>query len=130
VQRPSGVAARIISHDVDLAGRSIGGGTEIVQGALLWATEGDAGSILDAVEVACQEAIDALGDAPPVGLLAFSCIGCRAVLGDEGIEQEAARIAGRAKGAPFAGFYTHGEIARTRGVEGFHNQTLVVLALS
>jgi len=129
VQRRSGVAAKNISHDMDFEGRSIGGGTEIVQGALLWATEGDAGSILDAVDVACQEAIDALGDEPPVGLLTLSCMGCRAVLGDHGIEQEAIRIAGRAKGAPFAGFYTLGEIARTRGVEGFHNQTLVVLAL-
>ena len=114
---------------MDFEGRSIGGGTEIVQGALLWATEGDVGSILDAVDVACQEAIDALGDEPPIGMLTLSCMGCRAVLGDDGIEQEAIRIAGRAKGAPFAGFYTLGEIARTRGVEGFHNQTLVVLAL-
>ena len=129
VQRRSGVAAKNISHDVDFEGRSIGGGTEIVQGALLWATEGDVGSILDAVDVACQEAIDALGDEPPIGMLTLSCMGCRAVLGDDGIEQEAIRIAGRAKGAPFAGFYTLGEIARTRGVEGFHNQTLVVLAL-
>jgi len=39
-------------------------------------------------------------------------------------------VAKRAEGVPFAGFHTLGEIARTRGVEGFHNQTLVVLALS
>jgi hypothetical protein len=129
VQRRSGVAAKNISHDVDFDGRTIGGGTEIVQGALLWATEGDSGSILDAVEVACADAVAALGDQPPVGLLTLSCMGCRAVLGGDGIAQEAVRIAGRAKGAPFAGFYTLGEIARTRGVEGFHNQTLVVLAL-
>lgn len=32
--------------------------------------------------------------------------------------------------APVAGFYTYGEIARTSGMSGFHNQTLVVLALS
>jgi hypothetical protein len=130
VQRRSGVAAKNISHDVDFEGRTIGGGTEMVQGALLWATEGDANSILDSVEVACQEAVDALGDHSPIGLLTFSCMGCKAVLGEEGTQQETVRIAGRAKGAPFAGFHTLGEIARTRGVEGFHNQTLVVLALS
>ena len=28
------------------------------------------------------------------------------------------------------GFYTYGEIARTRGVNGYHNQTIVALALS
>ena len=41
-----------------------------------------------------------------------------------------ARIGEHAQGAPVAGFYTYGEIARTHGVSGFHNQTLVVLALS
>ena len=130
VQRRSGVAAKNISRDVDFEGRSIGGGTEIVQGALVWATEGNAESILDATEVACQDAVDGLDGRPPIGLLTLSCLGSRAVLGDEGIEQEVARITRRAAGAPFAGFYTLGEIARTRGVEGFHNQTLVVLALS
>jgi hypothetical protein len=29
-----------------------------------------------------------------------------------------------------AGFYTYGEIARTHGMSGFHNQTLVVLSIS
>jgi hypothetical protein len=31
--------------------------------------------------------------------------------------------------APVAGFHAYGEIARTRGTSGFHNPTLVVLAL-
>ena len=35
----------------------------------------------------------------------------------------------QAGGTPLAGFYTWGEIARTRGINGFHNQTLVVLAV-
>jgi hypothetical protein len=34
-----------------------------------------------------------------------------------------------APGAPLAGFYTYGEIARVRGARGFHNQTLVVLSI-
>jgi hypothetical protein len=52
------------------------------------------------------------------------------VLGDDGITAEVERIAEFAGGAPVAGFYTYGEIARTRGVNGFHNQTLVVVAFS
>ena len=40
------------------------------------------------------------------------------------------RIREYAPGAPVAGFYTYGEIARTHGVSGFHNQTLVVVAFS
>jgi hypothetical protein len=34
-----------------------------------------------------------------------------------------------ADGAPLSGFYTWGEIARTRGITGYHNQTLAVLAV-
>jgi hypothetical protein len=50
------------------------------------------------------------------------------VLGEEGIQQEIERVASASGGAPVAGFYTYGEIARTSGVGWFHNQTLVVLA--
>ena len=32
-------------------------------------------------------------------------------------------------GKTIAGFYTYGEIARKKGVHGFHNQTLVVLSV-
>ena len=52
------------------------------------------------------------------------------MLGDDGISTEVDQIFERADGAPIAGFYTLGEIARTRGVSGFHNQTLVVLAVA
>ena len=52
------------------------------------------------------------------------------MLGDEGIAAEVGKIADHADGKPVAGFYSYGEIARTSGVAGFHNQTLVVLALS
>jgi hypothetical protein len=51
------------------------------------------------------------------------------VLGD-GVQDEVSRIGVHAGGAPVSGFYTYGEIARTHGISGFHNQTLVVLALS
>jgi hypothetical protein len=52
------------------------------------------------------------------------------VLGDRGIHIEIQRLAAIAWQAPVAGFYTYGEIARTRGMRGFHNQTLVVLSIS
>jgi hypothetical protein len=65
-----------------------------------------------------------------VGLLTLSCAALRAVLGDDGIRREGDRFAKWADGVPFAGFYTYGEIARVRGIDGFHNQTSVVLALS
>ena len=64
----------------------------------------------------------------PLGLLAFDCIARKGVLGDDGTVAEVGRIADHASGTPVTGFYTYGEIARTRGVSGFHNQTLVVVA--
>ena len=87
------------------------------------------GRCFDATDDACEAALDALDGNPPLGLLAFDCIARRGVLGDEGIRDEVDRISGHAGGAPVAGFYTYGEIARVRGSNGFHNQTLVVLAL-
>ena len=64
----------------------------------------------------------------PLGLVAFDCIARRGVLGER-IGDEVERVAAHGGGAPVAGFYTYGEIARTHGVAGFHNQTLVVLAV-
>jgi hypothetical protein len=129
VQRRSGVEARNLSTEVDFQGRSIGGGGAIDHGGLTWVMTGDEASILTATEEACQAAIEGLAGTAPVGMLTFSCAALRAVLGDDGIKREGDRIEESAKGAPFAGFYTYGEIARTRGIDGFHNQTLAVLAI-
>ncbi|HEX8346558.1 MAG TPA: FIST C-terminal domain-containing protein, partial [Actinoplanes sp.] len=83
-----------------------------------------------ATDAACQDALTGLRGEAPVGLLTFSCAALRAVLGNEGIQQEGKHIGTWADGVPFAGFYTYGEIARARGIDGFHNQTLAVLALA
>jgi len=114
--------------EADFAERSLGCIAEVPQGGLTWFMEGDAESVLSATDSACSAALDAL-DGPPVGLLAFDCIARRGVLGDSGIRTEISRVALLAGGAPVAGFYTYGEIARTHGMSGFHNQTLVVLAV-
>jgi hypothetical protein len=130
VQRRSGVEARNVSTEVDLEGRTIGGGSSIDTGGLTWVMDGDEESILEATDAACREVRIALDGRAPIGMLTFSCAALRAVLGDEGIRKEGAHLEEAADGVPFAGFYTYGEIARVRGIDGFHNQTLVVLALS
>jgi hypothetical protein len=114
--------------EADFADRSLGCVAEVPQGGLTWFMEGDAESVLDATDRACAAALDAL-DGPPLGLIAFDCIARRGVLGEPGIATEIRRIGEVAGGAPVAGFYTYGEIARTHGISGFHNQTLVVLAV-
>lgn len=101
---------------------------EVPQGGLAWFMHGDRASILDSTTVACETALSGLGEYEPLGLLAFNCIGRRGVLGERGIEEELAVISG-CTAAPLAGLYTYGEIARSRGVNAVHSQTLAVLAL-
>ena len=114
----------------DFAERSLSCIAEVPQGGLVWIMGGDAESVLRATDAACGDSLAALEGDPPLGMLAFDCIGRRGVLEDEGIRLEIDRLVAHGGGAPVAGFYTYGEIARTRGMRGFHNQTLVVLSIS
>ena len=110
LSRRSGEEVRFVG-EANFQDRSLGCIAEVPQGGLTWFMDGDEG-------------------ADPLGLLVFDCIARRGVLGEEGIRREIQRVAEHAGGAPVAGFYTYGEIARIHGISGFHNQTLVVLALS
>jgi len=116
--------------EADFDDRSIGCIAEVPQGGLAWFMEGDADSVLEATDAACADALAPLAPNAPVGLMAFDCIARRGVLGEQRIVDEIERVGVHANGAPVAGFYTYGEIARTHGISGFHNQTLVILALS
>lgn len=133
---PLGLASRRGEEHVrfvagaDFDARAIVCIAEVPRGALTWFMEGDDDSVLAATDAACDDALAALEGRAPLGMIAFDCIARRGVLGDQGIRREIARVAARGDGAPVAGFYTYGEIARTRGISGFHNQTLVVLAVS
>jgi hypothetical protein len=108
----------------DFLERSLGCTTQIPAGGLAWLMRSDGASALAATDAACADALAPLGGRAPVGMIAFDCIGRRDLVG-----AEIDRVAASAAGAPLAGFYTYGEIARTRGLAGVHNQTLVVLAL-
>jgi hypothetical protein len=136
VEHPIGMARRAGEEQVrwvpsaDFETRSLVTVAEVPQGALVRLMAGDIDSVLAATDAACEDAVAALDGEAPRGMLVFDCAARRAVLGEAGIAAEIARVEEYAQGAPVAGFYTYGEIARTRGVTGFHNQTLVVLAVS
>jgi len=51
------------------------------------------------------------------------------VKGDQCISCEWQAMREHAGTAPVAGFYSYGEIARVTGTNGFHNQTIVAVAL-
>jgi hypothetical protein len=98
-------------------------------GSMVWLMESDVDGVKDATDAACREALDGLDGEPALALLAFDCNARLLFLGD-GVDDEVARLARHADGAALAGLYTFGEIARTRGSAGFHQQTLVVLAIA
>ena len=102
---------------------------EVPQGALAFLTQGDYGSVLEAAAESASSAVKALGDAAPAGLLLFDCVSRRSIFGNRHVQEETELIARCSGGVPMAGFYTYGEIARTKGSGGFHNQTLVTLAI-
>lgn len=129
LERRTGSEVRFIGG-ADFDERSLTCIAEVPQGELAWIMEGDEHSVLEATDAACADAREGLQGREPIGLVAFDCIARRGVLGDEGITTEVERIGAQFPTSPLAGFYTYGEFARTHGTRGFHNQTLVVLALA
>jgi hypothetical protein len=83
--------------------------------------------LVDAAEQAGAEAVAQLGR-DPLGALVFSCTGRVAPLGPN-LRHEAAAISRSIGPSSMAGFFTYGEFARLTGSTGFHNATVVVLAL-
>jgi hypothetical protein len=130
VRRRSGEEVRNVSSTEHLHEGWLRSSGEIPEGGLVWLMEGDDDSVLKAAGDACRDAVDALGGQPPIGVLAFDCVSRSRMLGDVGTRIEVERMANEAGAAPLAGLYTWGEIARTKGINGFHNQTLVILAVS
>jgi hypothetical protein len=129
VRRRGGEEVRHVNSASELRETWLRSSGEVPEGGLIWVMQGDHESTLDAAGDACRAAIEALDGAPPLGLLAFDCISRSRVLGEEGTRHEVERMVKEAGDAPLAGFYTWGEIARTRGITGYHNQTLAVLAV-
>lgn len=102
---------------------------DVPQGSMIWRMEGDVQSIQRGTEEAFDQAIEDLQGAPAMGYVAFDCAARRNVLGVDGVRDETAALERRAGGAPVAGFYTYGEVARRVGSRGVHSATLVLLAL-
>jgi hypothetical protein len=121
--------ARFITS-ADFTRRSLFSTAQIPQGSLVCLMEADTSAVLAATTVACFASVAALGGSSPLGMLAFDCVARRGVLGHEGIEKEIHGLADAVGRAPLAGFYSYGEIARTHGMRGLHNYTLVLLSVA
>jgi hypothetical protein len=128
VRRRTGVELRDVSYGEHLRAGWLYSSGDVPEGGMIWLMEGDQESSLVAAEEAGIVAVRGLGGREPIGLLAFDCASRGALLGPEGMRQEVDRLGAAVGGAPVAGFYTWGEIARVRGIFGYHNQTMVVVA--
>jgi hypothetical protein len=128
--RPLGLRRRAGEEHVrlvigaDVERRALRTAAEVPQGGLAWLMEHDAAGTGAATFAACAEAVSGLEGRAPIGLVAFGAAARRSMA------HEPAAVARHAAGAPVAGFYGYGEIARVRGVTGFHNQALAVLAVA
>jgi hypothetical protein len=124
---------RFVTEHADLDESSLMCIGDVPEGGMVWPLESDADSTVGAVDSVWPAAVEALGGRSPLGFLAFDCgirqdILSQAPTGDRGPE-EVGRMVRQAGDLPFVGFYTWGEIARVRGVNGLHHQSLVVLAV-
>ena len=111
LEHPLGMARRAGEEQVrwipsaDFDSRSLVTSAEVPPGALVRLMVGDVESVLAATDSACTDALAALGGDRPIGMLVFDCAARRAVLGDEGIAVEIARVEEHAAGAPLAGLH-------------------------
>jgi hypothetical protein len=129
VRRRSGEEVRSI-HSTALHSKGwLHSAGEVPEGGLVWLMEGDEKSVLDAAGDACDDAVAAIGGQAPLGLVAFDCESRSGLLGADGMRHEVDLMIGSARGAPVAGLYTGGEFARVKGINGYHNQTIVMLAV-
>lgn len=107
----------------DFQRRSLRTVAEVPQGGLAWLMTCDPDTAGAAGFAAVAEAISALEGGRPLGLVAFGSAARPALAPDR------YPVAAHLPGIPLAGFYGYGEFARARGVTGFHNHALAVLAV-
>jgi hypothetical protein len=104
-------------------------GTHIPAGAAIEFTEAEPEELLESAAGSIEEASRILGEDDPEAALVFDCAGRRRVLGTElGREVAAIGSALGERGAPLAGLYTYGEVARLKGAKGDRNHAVVTVA--
>jgi len=129
IRRRYGVEVRAVTSSVGLPDGHLRASGEVPEGGLVWVMEGDEHAVMSAAADACRDAVEGLSGARPLGLIAFDCISRFHMLGSEGSRREIGRMVEQSRGSPVSGTYTWGEILRTRGVNGYHNYTVAVLAV-
>lgn len=133
--RPIGIARRNRNeiryvYNADYEKRTITVFAEVPQGAMASMMQGSCSSVLEATAEVCAVAEEALGGQPARGFMVLECVARKSLLEAQGLLDASLRLPTVKEGVSVGGFYTYGEIARTEGAGGLHNQTVVALAVA
>ena len=133
--RPVGIARRNRTeiryvYGADYEQRTLTIFAEVPQGAMAYLMQGNSDSVLHATSEVCALAEQALGGQPAKGFMLLECVARKSLLSKAGLLEESLRLPSVGLDTTVGGFYTYGEIARTEGSGGLHNQTVVALALA
>ena len=133
--RPIGIARRNRTeiryvYGADYEKRTLTIFAEVPQGAMAYLMKGSCHSVLEATAEVCALAEKSLDGMPARGFMLLECVARKSLLDQAGLLDESLRLPTIKEGVSVGGFYTYGEIARTEGSGGLHNQTVVALALA
>ena len=133
--RPVGIARRNRTeiryvYGADYDKRTITVFAEVPQGAMAYLMQGSCNSVLEATAEVCALAERDLQGLPARGFMLLECVARKSLLDQAGLLDASLRLPTVRDEVSVGGFYTYGEIARTEGAGGLHNQTVVALALA
>jgi hypothetical protein len=133
--RPVGIARRNRTEIRYVYGADYDKGTltvfaEVPQGGMAYLMQGSCNSVLDATAEVCALAEQELQGHPARGFMLLECVARKSLLDQAGLLEASLRLPTVREDVSVGGFYTYGEIARTEGAGGLHNQTVVALALA
>jgi len=133
--RPIGIARRNRTeiryvYGADYEKRTLTIFAEVPQGAMAYLMKGSCNSVLEATADVCALAEQSLQGMPARGFMLLECVARKSLLDQAGLLDASLRLPTVQSGVSVGGFYTYGEIARTEGSGGLHNQTVVALALA
>lgn len=133
--RPIGIARRNRTdiryvYSADYEKRTLTAFAEVPQGGMAYLMEGSCNTVLEASAEVCALAEQSLDGHPARGFMVLECVARKSLLDQAGLLNASLRLPTVQEGISVGGFYTYGEIARTEGAGGLHNQTVVALAVA